>query len=147
MNLTKLYPFSAMTVGSSFVVYSRFQHARVAASEYGRKHGMCFTCRMEEDNGNGRTMRVHRIELDQTTVDQRGRNGKREIVTPEVDHPTESEYLGWLATLTGTYNMPLSYQARYPEMMLWTSQYNDRTGRFVTAGLWHDGSLMITRIA
>ncbi len=54
MNLTKQYPFGEIKVGQYFEVRDRFQHARVAASEYGRKHRMCFTCRMQaEEIANG----------------------------------------------------------------------------------------------
>lgn len=141
--LTSQYPFDALAVGNYFTVYSRYQHARVAASEYGRKHGLVFSCRMQPD----RTMRVYRVASDQQKVDQRGRQGKRRI-----DHvlamPTEQEFYQWLATFAPgqSFSMPTTYRAHYLLMQAWCSLYAIKTSQQWKCGNSSDGTLLITRI-
>lgn len=147
--LTATYPLATLNVGSYFTVYNRFQHARVAASEYGRKHRQAFSCRMQD--GEPRSMRVYRVEFDQATVDQRGRNGRRELpdVPASIVAPTREQYCAWLASFAPgqSYAMPIAYYGMFGNMMEWTRSFSELTGDLFTAGLWHDGTLMITFVA
>lgn len=141
--LTAQYPFDALTVGNYFTVYARFQHARVAASEYGRKHGMVFSCRMQPD----RTMRVYRVASDQARVDQRGRHGKRRIESTTVE-PTQVQFNEWLDTFEHgqSYSMPTSYRASYLLMTAWVSLYALQHGEAWKCGTSGKGELLITRL-
>lgn len=128
-NLTHAYNFGSLQIGDYLVVYERFQHARVAASEYGRKHNMVFSCRMQP---NG-TMHVYRVNATQATVDRRGRVGKRAI-PHKVDFPSKDEFITWLGTLQpGQHvNMVKEYEGMYPVMMAWCELYSLRTGRMIS---------------
>lgn len=128
-NLTKSYPFNSMSVGDSFVVTSRFQHARVAASEYARRNNVVFTCRMQDDG----TMIVYRVSIDQQPIDQRGRRGRRRI-TASVD-PTASQFGEWLATfgVGQSYLMPASYDHLFVAMVAWCELFSLHSGRCVVA--------------
>lgn len=142
INQTSIYPFAALSIGDHFTVYHRFQHCRVAASEYGRKHNMVFSCRMQED----RSMNVYRVELSQKPVDQRGRNGRRAI--PAVNGPTFEQFTTYLATLVVGQSVRLKqYQDMFPIMSDWCSMYSTVYGVMITGGLWHDGTFMITRVS
>lgn len=140
--LTGQYPFAALTVGNYFIVYGRYQHARVAASEYGRKHGMVFSCRMQPD----RTMRVYRVASDQANVDKRGRQGKRRIDTSIV-MPTEQQFYEWLATFTPgqSFSMPTTYRPHYLLMTAWTTLYALRYKQVWHCGTSSNGELLINR--
>lgn len=89
---TSQYNFAALEVGKYIQVYTQFQHARVAASEYGRKHNKVFTCRKQEDG----SMKIYRVANDQANVDRRGRNAMRAIPVRSVPtftpHSTVSYY-------------------------------------------------------
>lgn len=140
MSLTKQYPFESMSVGDSFTVIARFQHARVAASEYGRKHGCVFTCRMQED----RTMIVYRVEANQASVDVRGRRGRRRIVANA--DPTALQFDAWLQgfSVGQSYTMPSSYVHLYAAMQAWCELHSIKRGRTVTATV-QAGTLVIHR--
>ena len=142
MNLTKTYPFDSMSVGDSFTILTRFQHARVAASEYSRKHGVCFTCRMQDDG----SMKVYRCENNQLPVDQRGRRGRRRIVQA-VNEPSSAQFGEWLSTfdIGQRYNMPAIYAHLFTAMQAWCELHSLRTGRMVTAERLGD-MLVITRL-
>lgn len=143
MNLTKQYPFTSMTIGDSFTVSSRYQHARVAASEFARKHGWVFTCRMNEEiPGQPRTMTIHRVEQDQATIDNRGRRGRRRIVAS--CDPSAMQFDQWLLTFTKgqSYTMPLSYSHLYLAMQAWCEVHRLKHGRNMTA-MMHGGELII----
>lgn len=131
-----------MSVGDSFIVASRFQHARVAASEYAKRHGCVFTCRMQPD----RTMIVYRVASDQARIDNRGRIGKRRIVA--CTDPTAMQFDTWLATFQvgQAYSMPASYSHIYVAMQAWCELHSIKRGRHVTA-IVQGGSLIIKRIA
>jgi hypothetical protein len=141
MNLTSTYPFDSMSVGDSFTVIGRFQHARVAASEYARKHSQCYTCRMQPDG----TMKIFRCEANQIPVDQRGRRGRRRIVQA-VNEPSSIQFGEWLATFAvgQSYNMPASYAHLFTAMIAWCELYSLRSGRNVRAERNGD-TLVITR--
>lgn len=146
--LTSTYPFKSLAIGDSFTVYNDFQHCRVAASEYGRKHGQCYTCRMADEP---RRMTITRCKDSQAVIDQRGRSGRREIplVPTTIVEPSRSQYLEWLATFAPgqSYRMPASYTHLFGNMMLWTAQFSQSTGHMYTAGLMADGSLSIFYVA
>lgn len=141
MTLTDTYPLRALAVGQYFTVYSRFQHARVAASEYGRKHGMAFSCRMQDDG----TMRVYRCERSQATIDQRGRNGKRRIEYATI--PTQEQFNSWLATFApGQLQViPRTMREHYLLMQAWLSLYVLTTGLEYRYGTDAIGNLLVTR--
>lgn len=141
-DLTATYPFTALQVGNYFTVSTKYQHARVAASEYGRKHGMVFSCRKQPDG----TMRVYRVASDQRTVDVRGRQGKRRIDT-SIAMPTEQQFMEWLATFKPTemYAMPVIYRQHYLLMQAWVSLYALRTNQAWKCGNTTTGELLITR--
>lgn len=137
--LTSMYPFRSMSVGDTFRVLSRFQHCRVAASDYSRKHGYVFTCRMQDDG----TMLVHRVSNDQKPIDQRGSRGRRRIV---VNHdPTQAQFAEWLATFAvgQSYSLPASYGHLFLVMDAWTEIYSLRSGRQFTTSRVGD-NLLIT---
>lgn len=140
--LTETYPLAALAVGEYFTVRDHFQHARVAASEYGRKHGLVFSCRMQQD----RTMRVYRVARDQASVDVRGRNGKRRIDVV-VAVPTQVQFNNWLATFQPTqlFVMPKSYQLHFLLMQAWVSLYAIEHGQEWACGTDSNGNLLITR--
>jgi hypothetical protein len=140
MNLTKSYPFDSMSVGDSFVVNQRYQHARVAASEYARRHNVVFTCRMQED----RSMLVIRVAHDQERVDQRGRNGRRRI--PANSDPTQLQFMQWLATFAvgQSYTMPALYSHLFLAMAAWCELYSIRASCNVTS-VMIGGTLLIKR--
>lgn len=128
-----------MAIGDSFIVRERHQHARVAASEYARRHGMVFTCRMQED----RTMVVHRVTNDQRPIDQRGRNGRRRIVAPSSD-PNAVSFEQWLQSLTPGMSVTIrsNYRHLFSAMQAWVELHALKTGRNVTS-LLHGGELLI----
>lgn len=132
MTLTASYPFRSMSVGDSFVIRQRFQHCRVAASEYAHRHGVVFTCRMQAD----RSMIVYRVASDQHPVDQRGRNGRRHIPSQSSD-PTALQFDTWLASLAPgqSYLMPASYRHLYAAMQAWCELHSIKRNRHVTATL------------
>lgn len=140
--LTATYPFTALAVGNYFTVEEQFQHARVAASEYGRKHGQCYSCRKQQDG----TMRVYRVNVDQRSVDQRGRRGKRRIDV-SIPMPTEEQFYSWLATFmpTMSYVMPATYRQHYLLMQAWTSLYAIRNRQEWHCGMTSNQELMINR--
>lgn len=148
--LTSSYPLDSLAVGQYFTVNyrARFQHARVAASEFGRKHSRAFSCRIQDD---GQTMRVYRVADSQAHVDKRGRNGRRMLpaIPQSIVEPTRVQFLEWLRTFAPgqSYSMPVSYSAMYLNMVSWCFEYSSQTGILITAGLWHDRSLMIHRVA
>lgn len=143
------YPFLNMQVGQSFTLPSGWdmQHARVAASEYGRRHNMVFTCRMQDDG----SMIVYRIEGTQATVDKRGRASKR--VIPDVltaansGMPTEQQFRDWLATLPpGTsYDMPHHYDSMYARFVVWTMTYGLNTSTAIATMITDTGLLRFMR--
>jgi len=92
-------------------------------------------------------MRIYRIEVSQQEIDARGAMSRREIPATN-DRPTEMQWVNWLNTLQPgqSHAMPLSYQSQYLDMMQWTARYSSGTGAFISAGLWHDGTLMVHRI-
>lgn len=141
--LTSQYPFDAMTVGSVFTVYSRFQHARVAASEYGRKHGCVFTCRMQDDG----SMQVHRVSNDQANVDQRGRRSNRRLAHATND-PTREQFMQWIGSfeIGQSYTMPIAYTHLYSAMTAWCEVYSLRINRSIVATLLPDMTLLIQRV-
>lgn len=128
-NLTQAYNFGSLQVGDYLVVYERFQHARVAASEYGRKHRMVFSCRMQANS----TMHVYRVEGTQANIDKRGRQGKR-IIPRKVDLPTKDQFITWLGTLQpGQHvNMIVDYEGMYPVMQAWCELYSLRSGIMIS---------------
>jgi hypothetical protein len=142
MTLTSQYHFASLTVGNYITVVERFQHARVAASEFARRHGMVFSCRMQPDG----TMRVYRVAADQAKVDVRGRTGKRRIPA-RVDLPTKAQFMQWLDTLpVGTlYYMPISYASHYMLFDAWIDIYNmhQRSMRIIRAAIQPDGRLLV----
>jgi hypothetical protein len=142
MNLTKQYPFQALSVGNHFIVTERFQHARVAASEFARKHGMVFTCRMQSDG----TMHVIRVEANQASVDVRGAKGKRRIPVI-VKQPTKAEFMGWLAMfLPGqSFAMPATYTASFDLMSAWVELFAVKTNQLYRAALQPNGTLLIAK--
>lgn len=127
-NLTQAYNFGSLQVGDYLVIYDRFQHARVAASEYGRKHSMVFSCRMQPNQ----TMHIYRVSGSQAGVDRRGRQGKR-IIPRKVDMPSKVDFLNWLDTLNpGQHvNMVQDYEGMYPVMQAWCELYSLRTGKLI----------------
>lgn len=141
MTLTDTYPLRALAVGQHFTVQNRFQHARVAASEYGRKHGMCFSCRMQDDG----TMRVYRCERTEAMVDQRGRNGKRRI--DYVACPTQDQFNSWLATFApGQLQViPRTMQDHYLLFQAWLTLYSMQHGQAWRCGTDSNGNLLVTR--
>lgn len=142
MNLTKTYPFHTMQIGDSFTVSARFQHARVAASEYARRHNMVFTCRVQDDD----TMIIYRVAQDQAKIDQRGRSGRRRI-TNTID-PTAMQFGQWLAgfQVGQSYTMPSSYSHLYTAMIAWSELYSLRSGRSIVASM-NGGALLINRLS
>lgn len=140
-NLTKQYPFDSLSVGSSFTVYQRFQHCRVAASEYARRHNLVFTCRMAHDNGTD-SMTVYRVEVSQRPVDQRGRNARRRI--PSQSDPTALQFDTWLASLLPgqSYLMPATYAHCFNAMQAWCELHSLKRHRNVTSVL-QEGCLLI----
>lgn len=142
MTRTSEYPFDALTVGNYFVVSDHHQHARVAASEYGRKHGMVFSCRMQPD----RTMRVYRCDGSQANVDKRGRQGKRVIPTT-IKQPTKQEFFGWLNTFKPgqSFVMPSAYTDTFLLMQAWVELYSLKANVSMHSALQSDGTLLIAR--
>jgi hypothetical protein len=142
MNHTSEYPFDALAVGNYFTVHDHMQHARVAASEYGRKHGMVFSCRMQPD----RTMRVYRCDGSQANVDKRGRQGKRAIPTT-IKQPTKQEFFDWLSTFKPgqLFVMPSTYTATFLLMQAWTELYSIKNAATFRSALQSDGTLLIAR--
>lgn len=142
MNLTKQYPFHALSVGNHFTVTERFQHARVAASEFARKNGMVFTCRMQSDG----TMRIYRVEASQAAVDSRGARGKRRIpVTAK--QPTKAEFMGWLATFQAgqSFAMPTTYVLSFELMAAWVELFAVKTNQTFRTALQPNGTLLIAK--
>lgn len=141
-NRTAQYPFAGMAVGNYFTVWSHFQHARVAASEYGRKNGMVFSCRKQPDG----SMRVYRVEGSQALVDQRGRQGKRRIPST-VHQPTKQEFVGWLATFAPgqSFTMPATYSQTFLAMQAWCELYSLQSGIAMHSALQPNGTLLIAR--
>ncbi len=139
MTRTSQYNFDSLAVGNYLVVADHYQHARVAASEFGRKHGMVFSCRMQPD----RTMRVYRVEASQSTVDNRGRQGRRRIpqTTPQ---PTKQQYMGWLATFEPgqSFLMPSDYAGSFQLMQAWTELYSLKVGVQFRAVIQSNGLLI-----
>jgi hypothetical protein len=140
--LTATYPLETLTVGNYFTVTNQFQHARVAASEYGRKHGMVFSCRKQDDG----SMRVYRVARDQANVDIRGRQGHRHI-PQSIVIPTQEQFNQWLSTFNAgsSYAMPTTYRGHYLLFTAWVSLY-----ALQNAATWHcgnnsNGELLITR--
>lgn len=143
MNLTKSYPFDQMAVGDSFTVAERFQHARVAASEYARRYGVVFTCRVQDD----RTMRVYRVENNQAPVDRRGARGRRRIVQA-IAEPSKHEFQQWLLqfTIAQTYIMPAHYSHCFAAFEAWVELLQFTSLQRYTC-VRSDGTLRIMRIA
>ena len=141
--LTASYPFASLSVGNHFIVRSRFQHARVAASEYARKNGVVFSCRMQAD----RTMHVYRVAKDQEPIDKRGRHGRRRIEAA-LHLPTQQEFDGWLGTFKAdqSFAMPVTYRAQYLLMQAWASLYAIHNKQEWKSGNTANGELMLTRI-
>jgi hypothetical protein len=141
MTLTATYPLAALAVGQFFTVNSRLQHARVAASEYGRKHGMAFSCRVQEDG----SMRVYRCERSQAVIDQRGRNGKRRIDYQQA--PTQDQFNTWLATFDAGQLQVISntMHDHYLLMQAWLSLYALQTGQAWRCGTDSNGNMLVTR--
>lgn len=139
--LTEQYHFDLMNVGDAITVYSRFQHARVAASEFGRKHGVVFTCRMQPD----RSMVIHRVAQDQSNIDKRGRQGKRRISQSVID-PTQQEFTKWLDTfeVDQSFAMPVTYRHLFLVMQAWTELHALRTGKGFKSGITFAGELLVT---
>jgi|SRR5882724_3563429 len=128
MNRTKQYGFESLSVGNYVVVTERFQHARVAASEYGRKNNAVFSCRMQDDG----SMHVYRCDATQATVDVRGARGKRRIHYS--NGPTRDQFNAWLTGLAAcTVTMPATYAAQFDLMSAWCELYSLRSGVQVTA--------------
>lgn len=119
--LTSTYPFKQMTVGDSFTVTTQFQHCRVAASDYARRNGIVFSCRMQHDNLGNQSMVCHRVENNQAPVDRRGARGKRRIVTA-VAEPSKDQFQAWLLTFAvgQTYIMPASFAHTFSAMEAWS---------------------------
>lgn len=142
MNRTAKYPLSTMSVGDSFKVYESFQHCRVAASEYARKHGMVFSCRMQDDG----SMIVHRCEANQATVDARGARGRRRIVSATTE-PTSQQFIEWLTSfgLGSSYVMPSNYSHLFLAMQAWCELAAYRTPYHYDAQRI-DSTLVIKRI-
>jgi hypothetical protein len=141
--LTASYPFASLSVGNYFTVLRKYQHARVAASEYGRKNGMVFSCRMQED----RSMRVYRVAKDQEPVDKRGRHGRRRIDTA-LHLPTQTEFDAWLGTFKAgqSFAMPITYRAQFLLMQAWASLYSIHSKQEWKTGNNAKGELMLTRV-
>lgn len=145
------YPFKNMVVGQSFTlpVGWDMQHARVSASEYGRRHNAVFTCRMQEDG----SMRIYRVALSQQDIDRRGRNSMRVIPSTEIltlanaNVPTEDQFKQWLGTLTpgSHYDMPISYSTVYQRMASWVVSYGLEHGVPYSTSLTASGLLRIAR--
>lgn len=144
MSLTSTYPFQQMSVGDSFTVSDRFQHARVAASEYARRNGVVFSCRMQDD----RTMRVHRVENNQAPVDRRGARGRRRIVTA-IAEPTRNQFTEWLSTfgVAQAYIMPVNYSHCYAAMEAWCELATLQGAMSFACDRTSDNALRIRRIA
>jgi hypothetical protein len=130
-----------MSVGDSFTVTERFQHCRVAASEYSRRFNVVFTCRKQDDD----TMIVYRVANDQKPVDQRGRHGRRKIVT--VSEPTAMQFDQWLASFEPgqSYVMPETYSHLFAAIIAWCELHSIKRQRSITASLI-GGKLLITRL-
>jgi len=141
MNLTKSYPLNQMAIGDYFVVRDRFQHARVAASEYARRHGMAFSCRMQEDG----TMHVYRCENNQAIVDQRGSRGRRRIVRA-VNEPSAAQFSEWLSTFAvgQSYMMPACYSHLFAAMLAWCELHSIKSNQCIAVERIGD-ELRITR--
>lgn len=142
-NRTSQYPFAALTVGNYFTVTEQFQHARVAASEYGRRHGMVFSCRKQPD----RTMRVYRVAADQARVDQRGRQGKRIIPVQAATMPSQSDFCGWLSMFKpgDSFALPSAYAPHFQLMQAWCELHSFRTGVAYRSALQSNGTLLVAR--
>jgi hypothetical protein len=140
MTRTSQYHLETLAIGDSIVVTERFQHARVAASEYARRNNACFTCRMQDDG----SMIIYRVNLDQRPIDARGRRGKRKIVST-VD-PTALQFQQWLGSFApgSSYTMPRSYSHLFVAMIAWCELYSIKTGITVTAHVMN-GELLIKR--
>lgn len=147
-NLTAQYPFDLMRVGDYFTVFSHFQHCRVAASEYARKHQQCYSCRMQAENPNTgiRSMRVYRVESNQDAVDKRGRTGKRKI-PQRIEQPTRNQFFGWLNTFrpSQSFLMPVEYRNSFDLMQAWAEVYSLKTGIRFRCGIQPNGTLLIAR--
>lgn len=145
MSLTSTYPFESMQVGDSFVVSDRFQHARVAASEYARRNGQCYSCRVEYVDGQ-RYLRVHRTMNDQIPVDRRGSRGRRRIVQA-VAEPSSADFSTWLITFAvgQQYIMPESYTHLYSAMIAWCELHSIKHSVYVSAQVVNN-ELVIKRI-
>lgn len=139
---TSQYPFSDLGIGHYFSVDEHFQHARVAASEYGRRNGVVFSCRMQED----RTMRVYRVERNQASVDVRGRQGHRAI-PQAVTLPSKQQFTGFLLTLKPgmSYKMPAQYSSAFELMQAWTELTALKTRIVLRSALQSDGTLLLSR--
>lgn len=147
-NLTRQYPFDTMAIGDYFTVFSHFQHCRVAASEYARKHNQVYSCRMQPNDETGqRSMRVYRVAGNQDQVDKRGRQGKRIIPTAQ-PAPTRNQFFGWLNTFSAgqSFLMPASYSASFQVMEAWAEVYSLKTGIKFRTALQPSGSLLISRV-
>lgn len=142
MNLTKQYPFESLAIGNYFTVREKYQHARVAASEYARKHGQCYTCRMQPDG----TMRVIRVERDQIPVDARGARGRRKIPAT-VTFPTKQQFTAWLLNLAPgeLYYMPATYQSQFELMQAWCELCSIKANVSIKSALQANGTLLIAR--
>lgn len=146
-NLTRQYPFDSMAVGDYFTVFSHFQHCRVAASEFARKHNQVYSCRMQPKDATGlRSMRVYRVELNQDAVDKRGREGKRRI-PQRIEQPSRNQFFGWLNTFNPgqSFLMPVAYAGSFDLMQAWIEVYSLKTGIRFRSGLQPNGSLLIAR--
>lgn len=143
MSLTATYNFAALSVGNSITVYDRFQHARVAASEYARRHNVVFTCRVQDDP---RCMVITRCESNQANVDKRGARARRRL--PVANDPTQVQFSQWLAGfgIGSTYIMPAHYSHLFLAMQAWCELHSLRNACLVTAHM-EGGTLLITRLA
>lgn len=146
MNLTRQYQFNTLGIGDSLVVYQRFQHARVAASEYARRHNVVFSCRVEYDDAGNKSMRIHRVAQDQARVDNRGRNGRRRIASN--NEPTALQFDAWLSgfSVGQSYIMPASYSHMYAAMQAWCELHSIKHHRSIVT-IVSNGELHIERSA
>lgn len=151
MNRTKTYRFDLLAVGQSIRIPLGWdmQHARVAASEHGRRHNKVFTCRKQEDG----SMLIYRVELTQRDIDTRGRNSHRAIPSTEIltlasaDQPTQAQFTQWLTSFTvgQRYTLPLHYSTQYRTWVGWTIDHSLHSHQGFTTTVDSDGSLIIVR--
>lgn len=151
MNKTRLYNLKSMQIGQSVRLPKGWdmQHARVAASDYGRRHNKVFTCRMQEDG----SMLIYRCELTQRDIDRRGAVSMREIPSTEImtlAHvlaPTKEQFTQWLASFAvgQTATLKSQYKPSYKDMVGYVIDYALSTGKGLSTSVSADGLLIIQR--